>query len=339
MTKWIIPSNPKNFDAVGAFKELKTIDWKQGIQASEGDIIYIYVASPEKALRIKSKVVSVYLSEQEIDDSRFVVDGTPFESYGKYMRLELVQEYENEALNYEQLCAHGLKSVQGPVKVLGELEEYIDSVTASEQEEVSKIISVLDKKEYSAIFEAMNDAFTTDYDGWMKATWRPAENSNFWVWFPKLAILKGGEYKAAANDCVNVLSDDGKRLVYDDLKLTDKEDPPASDKYVLIFAKDPDGPYRFRGVFKRDNTLSKANHTEFYRISTAVKVIGAPAKSIELLDEEKTGTEKPINIPRMPKTIIQKAGEEIVVCPTCEYMFKYAKRCPECGQLIDYSKE
>lgn len=465
MTKWMVQNNPKMYDAIGAFKELGSVDWRQVIKADVGDIVFIYVAAPVKAIRLKCKVSEVNLPSEKIEDSQFNQGGSSFENYSKYMRLELVDTYDENLLPFSDMIKHGLKSVQGPMKISGELEDYIERITGidngvltnenitdniviikinksyredmtplelydvtrgcwkrkiesvknaeyalsvsdnivrevykidnwkmskdvvretvtnnpdTENERItftgeiaadeirskyigknvkklykwgeadplkvilgdstSRIIRVSDGKEYSAIYEAINDCFGTEYDGWMKGTWRPSENCNFWVWFPKLAIFKDGEYKAAANECVNVLSADGTSLVYDDLKNTDKTDPPPSDKFVVIIAKAPDGPYMFRGLFKRDNGKSRANHTEFYRVSTVAKIIGNPATAVEILEEEKSKV-NPINVPVKPLDILHESAGDKILCPNCGEIFKRAKRCPVCGQLIDYSEE
>ncbi|MBO5620090.1 MAG: hypothetical protein J5959_00500, partial [Butyrivibrio sp.] len=128
------------------------------------------------------------------------------------------------------------------------------------------------------------------------------------------------------------LSSDGERLVYDDLKGTDKADPPSSDKYVVIFAKDPDGPYMFKGLFKRDNVSSRANHTEFYRISDEVRVIGDPATAVEPSKEESVIL--PINVPMKPIEIKHESDGEKVLCPSCKGTFKRANSV--CSIAIKY---
>lgn len=129
MTKWIILSNPNMYDAVSAFRTLKQIDWRQNINAEVGDIAFIYVARPVKAIRLKCNVINVDLPSPKIEDSQFNVNGESFDDADRYMRLELVEEYDTEELSFDSLSLHGLKSVQGPTRVTGELEKFIDAVT------------------------------------------------------------------------------------------------------------------------------------------------------------------------------------------------------------------
>lgn len=44
MEQWIIPCNIKYYDVIGAFNELKCLDWKQSCKSiNVGDEIYIYI--------------------------------------------------------------------------------------------------------------------------------------------------------------------------------------------------------------------------------------------------------------------------------------------------------
>ena len=52
----------------------------------------------------------------------------------------------------------------------------------------------------------------------------------------------------------------------------------------LIFAKDVNGEYVFRGVFIRDRDKSAPKHHVSKRIATRVKLIGTPVYKIEPLN-------------------------------------------------------
>lgn len=45
------------------------------------------------------------------------------------------------------------------------------------------------------------------------------------------------------------------------------------------------GLYIFRGIYDIDNNKTELNHLVYKRIATKVKIIGAPAFKIELIDE------------------------------------------------------
>lgn len=344
MTKWIIQSNPNKFDAEGAFDEFGCVDWKQGIMAEVGDIIYIYVSAPIKAIRLKCKVIKINMNAIETDDSKYTLDGSAFENYGKYMKLELLDKYDDQNLSYEELTKHGLKSVQGPMKLNGELEEYVENMISKyTPTNGSKRLEILDASlhiEFKSIYEGINACVGTSYTGWMKACY-PASSGTFKfrMWFPKLAKTKNGEKVSAAFDCVNTISADWNQIVFEDLKVSPdhEEDPENIYKgYDLIFAKDPDGGYLFRGVYVFDEANSKGNIFVSKRIATKVRMIGNPAEDIELLDH--IGN-KAINISVPPKRMVETSDGVRYVCAKCGYKLKKAPRCPNCGQLIDYDNE
>ena len=53
------------------------------------------------------------------------------------------------------------------------------------------------------------------------------------------------------------------------------------------------------------------------------------------LGREKPSSAKGINFPLNPKRIIRETDGSIKYqCPLCDFFFKKAQRCPECGQLI-----
>ena len=130
MNSWIIPCNPKNYDVIRAFQNLKEIDWKQSVKNIDtGDKVYIYVSSPYKQILYQCVVVKTNLPSQEIDDMAFVKDGTPFLNHGPHMRLQMIRKLNGLELNLSDLKKRGLRgNIQGPRTVSGELLDYIESV-------------------------------------------------------------------------------------------------------------------------------------------------------------------------------------------------------------------
>jgi len=112
---WIIPCNTSFFDVERAFDRLKCIDWKQSRNINTGDIIYIYVGCPIKAILFKCRAVKVNMKKMEVDSSEYILNGKVDKQYGNYMQLELIKKYDRTMLTLEILNANGLQgSVQGP---------------------------------------------------------------------------------------------------------------------------------------------------------------------------------------------------------------------------------
>ncbi len=129
MTSWILPCNIKNYDVVGAFNELDRIDWKQGINATVGDIIYIYIGAPIKCIKYKCVVEAIDKDSITIDDSKYYINPVNYVNYKKHMQIKLVKKYNNKFLSFEVLKRNGLNgNIQGPLKITSEVQQYILSV-------------------------------------------------------------------------------------------------------------------------------------------------------------------------------------------------------------------
>lgn len=145
--EWIIPCNPSKYDIIGAFSELNKINWKQSTKIKEGDIVYIYVGEPFKQIKYKCIATKVNLdSEDKIDDSKFVLDGSNYENYGRYMELKFIKEYGDGMYPLMNLKNHGLKSVQGPSRLKEELSNYIELINSEYLEENNKEDELLIKE-------------------------------------------------------------------------------------------------------------------------------------------------------------------------------------------------
>lgn len=78
--------------------------------------------------------------------------------------------------------------------------------------------------------------------------------------------------------------------MYDKIGPIEYEDKSKHNwKYDLIFSKEIGGHYYFRGVFVGDSEHSAPNHHVSKRIATKVKLIGCPARRLELLDSVNPG--------------------------------------------------
>lgn len=100
---------------------MKSYKWKQSAKSIEiGDEIFIYVGSPISAIKYKCTVNKINLTTRKIDDSKFVLNGEPYNNYMNYMELELLEKYDNHQYAFEVLKETGLKgSIQGPRRANG----------------------------------------------------------------------------------------------------------------------------------------------------------------------------------------------------------------------------
>lgn len=135
--EWIIPANSKIFDYEKAFSTYSQIDWKQSANYQVGDTIYVYATIPVKKILYKTKVVAVDLgpseSYQNPDDW---IDKEGFDKFNeveRFVRLEIEDHVDNEALSLDALLKNGLNGApQGPLKVREVLSSYIEKHMSGE---------------------------------------------------------------------------------------------------------------------------------------------------------------------------------------------------------------
>lgn len=128
VTEWIISGNPTRYDVIGAFEELGTLDWAQSANVAAGDIVYIYVSNTVRSIRFKCRANVVDKEEPTIDDSKFNISGEFDGTKGRYMELEMLEEFTSTLFDKEALEKHGFKSPMGPMRVSSEVKEYLDLV-------------------------------------------------------------------------------------------------------------------------------------------------------------------------------------------------------------------
>ena len=127
---WLIPSNQNQYDAIGAFKKFKTIDWGNGQKNTikSGDIVYLYSSKPIQAIVLKAKVIKAdFTSDELLDgvDSEFEKRIDP-KMPETYFRLELLKFTNQQLLSSKTLHQYGLSgNVQGKRTINGDLLQYI----------------------------------------------------------------------------------------------------------------------------------------------------------------------------------------------------------------------
>lgn len=166
MGKWVITCNPKYYDVIGAFSELDRINWKQSVDIKVGDIVYIYVGKPLSSIKYETKAVQVNLTNATIDDTQYIIDGSNYENYGRYMELQLLRKFDDDLLQYDLLKEQGLKSVQEPSRISNELEEYILKRTSQ--------LKLATYRTYFFVFQ--NKSYDEEYKGGY--LWAPQHGDN-----------------------------------------------------------------------------------------------------------------------------------------------------------------
>lgn len=104
--EWVIPSNPKYYDIVGAFRQQKEISWKQGKGIKSGDTVFMYVGQPYSAILYQCLVTQTDIPYQ-FEREGLRIDGL--------MKIRLQREYDPKEFTFERLNQdYGIFAVRGP---------------------------------------------------------------------------------------------------------------------------------------------------------------------------------------------------------------------------------
>lgn len=131
MTHWIFIANPKHFDMARCLSECGFVEYNQRNKVCVNDIVYLYSTAPIKRIEYKMMVERTDIPRKEFyDDRRFSFSANPrrFGEANACFRLRLIKSVSSPKLGLDELRNHGLNSsMQGPMKVNGELLDYIES--------------------------------------------------------------------------------------------------------------------------------------------------------------------------------------------------------------------
>ncbi|MDQ1146605.1 5-methylcytosine-specific restriction protein A [Bacillus sp. SORGH_AS 510] len=126
---WLISNNPEEFDLARAYSECETLEWKRSRNFENGDILFIYVSGNIQQVCFKVEIIQGLVPPNEVKNNKmFWKDLKKFEESkgGKWTRFRFLEKVDNPELSLAKLREHGLKAnVQGPMKLNGELREYI----------------------------------------------------------------------------------------------------------------------------------------------------------------------------------------------------------------------
>lgn len=126
--KWVISCNPDIYDVISAFKELKSVDWKQSEKNyfKVNDVVYIYISTRNQGIRIKTKIEKLNLTKDEIkNDTKFILDEQNLGTSSKYIRLQLIENLTGTAFDIEKLKLFDFVSPQGPMRIKDTTYKYL----------------------------------------------------------------------------------------------------------------------------------------------------------------------------------------------------------------------
>ena len=87
--------------------------------------VYIYVGQSVGAILYKCNVINVDMNTCSDNDMEYNINGQ-LSTVGRYMRLKLVQSFEDGKFPRKALLENGLKTVQGPTKATEQLIAYLE---------------------------------------------------------------------------------------------------------------------------------------------------------------------------------------------------------------------
>ena len=138
--KWMIPANPKYFDIAGCLNKYRCVYWRQHYNFQTGDIIYVYIASPDRAVKYKCIVEGHDLplpSDKEFKfELEFYANPNDYENskkHNRWMKLKLLSSINSDKLSMIHLLENGMnKAPQGCLNLshssFSELLKYIESI-------------------------------------------------------------------------------------------------------------------------------------------------------------------------------------------------------------------
>lgn len=131
MATWIFIANPHHFNMAKCLLECGFVEYTQRNKVCVNDIVYLYSTSPIKRIEYKMIVEKTDITlKDSYDDSRFSFEANPRRNNraNRFFRLRFLKADTTPRLGLDELRKHGLcSSMQGPMKVDGELLDYIES--------------------------------------------------------------------------------------------------------------------------------------------------------------------------------------------------------------------
>ena len=131
--EWVFECKPNEFDVHAEFENNCVLEWMCKNNVFIGDIVYIYVTDPEKAIRYKCRVVNVLKYHYPETYRAWYLKSDEGEVYDRSVELELIEEYPSPGITLSELREHGIKkgySFQDKRTIPSETVEFIEKRAA-----------------------------------------------------------------------------------------------------------------------------------------------------------------------------------------------------------------
>ena len=108
---WVVPTNPKYFDVDEHLKTSDELVIKKTKRVNNGDIVYIYWASPVSQIKYKGIVVNDMCGEDELLRHSYAKT-VQNEGIKKFFMIRIDTRFKDGTYNYAELKEHGIGQVQ-----------------------------------------------------------------------------------------------------------------------------------------------------------------------------------------------------------------------------------
>ena len=133
MSNWIFRANPSRFRIHDFIRDYGFVEYLQKKKVQEGDIVYLYITTPDKRVEYKMVVEKTGISSHEaFNDTPYSLmtnKSTTTKDSDKVVRfLKISERVMNDDLCYKKLCEHGFHyTMQNDRELPDETAAYIDS--------------------------------------------------------------------------------------------------------------------------------------------------------------------------------------------------------------------
>lgn len=106
---WLLPSNPKYFDLMGAFDESDILTWTSCKSMKNGDIVYFYVSAPVSSIMFVCNIVETEVPFTVFDSNSGEIVVL------RVMKVQLVGRFDQRLFSFDRLSKeYDVGAIRGP---------------------------------------------------------------------------------------------------------------------------------------------------------------------------------------------------------------------------------